>query len=99
MSAQFRVEAKRGDTWKFDGKILIHETSELDRLTIEQYENNSLYIRRYLTGALTGQRQWASMHPPSFSQGRNGGRTAHFGSRAHGGFGCSGPATILLRAQ
>lgn len=99
LSAQFRVETKRGDTWKFDGQVLIHQTNEIDRLTIEQYENNSLYIRRYLSGPHSGKRQWSSTHPPRFSEAGNRGMTAHFDTKARGGFGCSGPTYIKISPE
>ena len=79
---------KSDDKWFFEGKILIRDTGEYDRLTIEQYDDNSLRVRRYLSGSHAGKRQWAKTAPPKITR-KNGGVIAEFEAKSGNGVGCN----------
>ena len=69
--AVFKIGKKRGNTWEFDGKILIKATGQSDRIWVEQYEDNHLRIVRYLSGDHTGKTQTVETYPPETLK-RNG---------------------------
>jgi hypothetical protein len=62
--ARFNIESRDGDSWVFHGHIEIAKTNEYDELRIEQLDNNSLHMVRYLTGGNTGQTQIVQTRPP-----------------------------------
>jgi hypothetical protein len=57
MAARFDITNKIGSSWRFEGKILIIPTGQYDRITIEQFADNSLEIRRSLSGQFAGKIQ------------------------------------------
>lgn len=63
-AAYLHVETKKSGSWRFDGKIEILKTGELDRLRVQQKDDNSLEITRYLSGKNTGKVQKVYTHPP-----------------------------------
>lgn len=85
--ARFEVTWRNNGTWLFDGRILIRDTGEYDRLLIEQYNDNSLKIVRYLGGHNTGKRQWAFTGPPAMKL-VNGIRYLHFTASRGNGVAC-----------
>ncbi len=92
--ATFQIQSKEPDKWVFHGKILIQETGQYDRLWIEQYEDNSLRIIRYLSGAHNGETQVVQTHPPQIKL-NNGKSVAEFREKAAYGVGAKGAITVF----
>ncbi len=84
--ARFDITSKRGNTWVFDGKVLIKATGQYDRITVVQYADNHLRIVRHLTGAHSGTNQWVDTHPPETLR-RGGQFLVNFVVRSAGGYG------------
>ncbi len=58
------IKRQKGQSWKFEGTVKILSTRQVDRITIEQLEDNSLYMLRYLSGQHSGKTQGMQTHPP-----------------------------------
>jgi hypothetical protein len=94
--ATFEVLSKKAD-WVFEGKVLIRDTKEYDRIEIKQYEDNHLRIIRYLTGSNSGNKQIVTTNQPKMLK-QEGRTSAAFASYHPGkGVGCnnSGAVTVL----
>ena len=65
--ARFDIQNRDGDSWVFHGRILIKETGQYDELWLEQYDNNSPRMIRYLGGDTTetGDVQTVQTAPPT----------------------------------
>lgn len=85
--AHLNVESRDGDSWVFHGHIQIDRTGQVDELFVEQYEDNSLRIVRYLSGPEAGQVQTIQTHPPQVKM-IGGRQTAEFDSKNSYGVGC-----------
>lgn len=84
--ATFEITSKERNAWVFNGKIRIHGTGEYDSIRITQYDNNSLRITRWLSGANFGETQRADTRPPKFEGGK-----AVFRAIGGRGVGCNNP--------
>jgi hypothetical protein len=89
--ARFDIETKETGRWIFRGRILIHETGQYDPVWIEQYDDDSLRIIRYLQGANLGQTQVVQTHPPQTNLNNN-----VFYSQQGYGYGCEGTSSFLI---
>jgi len=47
--ASFEVQSDKGG-WVFEGRILVRDTGEYDRMSIKQFNDNSIGIMRFLSG-------------------------------------------------
>lgn len=84
--ATFEVTSKERNAWVFNGKIRIHGTGEYDSIRITQYDNNSLRITRWLSGANFGETQRADTGRPRLEGGK-----AIFRAIGGRGVGCNNP--------
>lgn len=64
--ATFHIERQDANSWVFHGHVSFDEHPDFDELWIEQYEDNSLRMIRYLSGEATGMTQTVQTHPPDF---------------------------------
>jgi hypothetical protein len=65
-AAAFNIESKEPDRWVFHGHVSFAHFPDVDELWIEQYEDDSLRMIRYLSGSQTGMVQTVQTHPPKF---------------------------------
>jgi len=94
-AAKFHIESREGTDWIFRGHILIKKTGQYDNLWIEQYQDNSLRMIRYLTGAHSGQTQVVQTYPPEKKLIRGSYRLVFTGKAGYG-IGCGGTSTTLF---
>jgi hypothetical protein len=86
LAARFDITRKFGNTWKFEGKILIRATGQYDKITIEQLADNHLHMVRFLSGSHAGETQVTVTHPPE-TLFLGGVRQVNFPARRTEGFG------------
>ena len=86
--AVFEVTKQLSGQWVFEGKILIRDTGQYDKLRIEQYSDNSLQIVRRLSGGDSGKRQWAVTNPPELRK-KDGRTYVRFYAGTGKGVGCA----------
>jgi hypothetical protein len=87
--ARIDVQSQDPGTWVFRGKILIFSTGQYDPVWIEQYQDLSLRVIRYLQGPMLGETQVVQTHPPEEVFLSSGRRFLFRGKRGYG-FGCDG---------
>jgi len=84
--AEFVIKKQKGEDWKFEGTVEILSNGQVDRLTVEQVQNNSLHMVRFLSGKHEGDTQVMQTHPPeTLSVG--GKLTVNFPTRRTFGYG------------
>jgi hypothetical protein len=86
--AWLNLEHRDGDSWVFHGHIRIEKTGQFDELFVEQYDDNSLRIIRYLSGPEAGQIQTIQTYPPQVKM-IGGKQTAVFSAKSSDGPGCA----------
>ena len=85
-AAEFKFKKQPGEDWKFEGTVEILSTGQVDRLTVQQLENNSLHMVRFLSGKHKGETQVMQTHPPE-TLDLGGKLTVNFPTRRVEGFG------------
>ena len=96
--ARFDIQNRVGDTWDFEGKLLIKATGQYDRITVVQYEDNHLRIVRHLSGAQSGSRQWVDTYPPQTLR-KHGHVYVNFTVRSAGGYGSKPLGHLQMRIR
>ena len=86
--ANFEVQSREGKRWVFEGKIRIHDTGEYDRISIAQYDDNSLSITRFVPGK-NQVMQRVITDPPAIE-----GPIVAFRSEGGRGAGCNNPGAF-----
>jgi hypothetical protein len=62
---------------------------------VEQYDDNSLRMIRYLEGTESGQTQVVQTNPPQVKVSKNGAHYALFTSQRGYGNGCDGTTSVI----
>jgi hypothetical protein len=94
-SATIDIESKESGKWIFHGHIRIRQTDQYDVLWVEQYDDNSLRMIRYLEGTESGQMQTVQTNPPQEKSTESGAHYALFTSHRGYGVGCDGTSSTI----